>query len=128
MPGPQGATKNTMATQTSAVEAVLGNDHLLEHILSFLSTRDLLLAQRISRAVHSSITESSRLQRRLFFKPDDRRPNGEQHAADRRLNPLLQHTFGPWFVDGRLWRSGFGEIPHAKSRDGMQVLMRPEAR
>lgn len=43
---------------------------LLEQILTNLPQRDLLLAQRVSKAFHLTICASPKLQRALFFAPD----------------------------------------------------------
>ncbi|KAM0722642.1 hypothetical protein Q7P37_002083 [Cladosporium fusiforme] len=65
-------------TATALPSATTRTFHLpeiLEQILTNLPQRDLLLAQRVSRAFQDTITASPKLQRALFFAPDPHLPS-----------------------------------------------------
>jgi hypothetical protein len=72
----------TAATRTFALP------ELLEQILLHLPQRDLLLAQRVSRPFHLTITSSPRIQRELFFAPDPFLPS----SPITYLNPTTGRT------------------------------------
>ncbi|KAI5360623.1 putative F-box domain-containing protein [Septoria linicola] len=55
----------------AAAATALGTAELLETILRNLPTKDLLLAQRVSRFFNGCIDGSAHLQRALFFVPGD---------------------------------------------------------
>jgi hypothetical protein len=55
---------------STAAARTLNTPELLELILSHLPERDLLLAQRVSRIWHSSVSTSPILQTTLHFRPD----------------------------------------------------------
>ena len=59
---------------TTATLRTLHLPELLEQILLHLPQRDLLLAQRTSRAFHQTINSSPKLQRALFFAADPHLP------------------------------------------------------
>ncbi|KAK5697849.1 hypothetical protein LTR97_006807 [Elasticomyces elasticus] len=58
-----------LTTKHSAFNAVLLTTELLEHILSQLPMKDLLLAQRVSRKWRDVIAQSKELQQQLFMLP-----------------------------------------------------------
>ncbi|KAK5124815.1 hypothetical protein LTR85_001528 [Meristemomyces frigidus] len=60
---------------------------LLEHILSELPVRDVLLAQRVSKQFQTVIKGSMRLQCKLFIHAEQ--PNWSQEGLQIRINPLL---------------------------------------
>ncbi|KAI7162285.1 hypothetical protein KC349_g2202 [Hortaea werneckii] len=65
-------------------QQVWDTSELLEHILSQLPMRDLLLAQRVSRRFKAVIDSSDKIQQALFFKPAVLSPTDVP-----RINPLL---------------------------------------
>ena len=66
---------------------VFNTVELLEAILLFLPIRDVLLAQRISKQWHFTITGSRRLQRALFLDPITS-PHKQNDSGVIFLNPL----------------------------------------
>ena len=64
-----------MEEEASATTRTLHLPEILEQILIHLPSRDLLLAQRISRAFQLTISASPKLQRALFFSPDPACPS-----------------------------------------------------
>jgi hypothetical protein len=67
-------TNPNMTNNNNATLRTLHLPELLEQILSHLPQRDLLLAQRTSRAFHQTINSSPKLQRALFLSPDPHLP------------------------------------------------------
>lgn len=79
-------------TKPTASEDVLGISEIFEAILLNLDLEDLLRLQRVSRYWRTCISQTTSLQKRLFFLPEidmDEKP---------RLNHLLQRLFPPFFV------------------------------
>ena len=71
---------------TTATTKVFDVAELLEHILSHLPMKDILLAQRVSKQFRHAIKNSLTLQRKLFYLPsktenEDRLP---------KVNPFLE--------------------------------------
>ena len=71
----------------AASDKVFCITELLEHILLEASTRDVLLAQRVSRTFRATITQSLPLQRKLFLVPTS--PPASWESDDIRVNDLL---------------------------------------
>lgn len=53
-------------------QTVFGNYELLEHILLFLSLRDLLISQRVNKACFDVVQQSSDIRQALFLEPTTR--------------------------------------------------------
>jgi hypothetical protein len=66
-----------------AVAKVLETTELLEHVLTFLPTSQILSLQQLNKTWHSLITSSPRLRLHQFVKPQWRRP-----SLDSQLLPL----------------------------------------
>ncbi|KAK5712170.1 hypothetical protein LTR17_018076 [Elasticomyces elasticus] len=58
-----------LTTKHSVINAVLLTTELLEHVLSQLPMKDLLLAQRVSRNWRNAIRQSPEWQQQLFMRP-----------------------------------------------------------
>ncbi|KAK7039740.1 putative f-box domain protein [Favolaschia claudopus] len=69
---------------------VISLPELLELVLSHLPMRDLLCSAPLVSKTWQATTRTPLLQRILFFEPDP--------SADPALNPLLAHTFSPFFA------------------------------
>lgn len=95
----------------SATSKVFENYELTENILLYLPQRDLLLAQRISKAVRSVIKTSPNTQRALFLKPADsgtityfesEEPSGSawkvSRESDKNEHPILNHLLAPHII------------------------------
>ncbi|KAF7344859.1 F-box domain-containing protein [Mycena venus] len=74
----------------SAQESVISTPELLEHTLSLLPLRDLLVTAPLVSRTWRTMALSPTLQRTLFFDPDPSATNPAQ-------NPLLAETFPPFF-------------------------------
>jgi hypothetical protein len=91
----------SMQRTNSSPTAVLATTELLELILLFLPTLDLIRAQRVSRSFRNTIIHSQSLQEVLFLRPNIR-PNLQIPLPD--LNPLFAHhaaldNHGIGFID-----------------------------
>lgn len=73
--------------QPTAGARICNIAELLEHILSYLPTRDILLAQKVSNQFNATISSSQRLQHALFKLPETMKESHHIH-----FNPLLRHT------------------------------------
>lgn len=79
---------------TSACDRVFSTPELLEAILLQLTPlNNLLLAQRISKHFHTTIINTSSIQKALFFKP-----HTSTLAHKWTANPLLKEHFPPFFI------------------------------
>lgn len=72
---------------TTAATKVFDTAELLEAVLLQLPPRDLLLTQRVNTAFKASIDRSVHIQRKLFFKPNEVRPDDETGLVT--VNPFL---------------------------------------
>lgn len=72
-----------------ACDEVISTRELLEAILLQLPARDILLAQRISKAFREAVERSPSIKRKLFFKPVPLSTNNENEPS---LNPFLAYT------------------------------------
>ena len=69
-----------------SIATVLAIPELLEGILFELPPLDLLLATRVNKAFQTQIRSSTRIQRKLFFKP----PAINDEANENAINPFLE--------------------------------------
>lgn len=93
------------APPCAARDAVSATPELLEIVLSFFSLQDLLVsAQLVCTLWRDVVAHSSRLQRHLFFQPeqDGAKETGWVAGAEGTAytNPLLRRVFGPIFFPG----------------------------
>ena len=85
---------------------------LLESILLHVDERTLLVSvQRVNKRWRGTITNSARLQKRLFLMPDD----SDAAARDPHHNPLLAEAFPFCFDDLTAYPSGARRVVWAKS-------------
>ena len=75
----------------SSVARVFAIPELLEHILTRLPVRDLLIDQRVNKTFHAVTKSSPHLQRKLFFAAGARQ-NGDWITIPE-WNPLLVEAF-----------------------------------
>ncbi|KAH7035481.1 uncharacterized protein B0I36DRAFT_318452 [Microdochium trichocladiopsis] len=87
------------AAAAAAAAAVFAVPELLVEILANVDdTKTLLLAQRVSRAWHTAITQTVELQKLLFFHPVIARETDDvTNPETRRINPLLEERFPTFF-------------------------------
>lgn len=76
----------------SATKRTLHLPELLEQILTNLPQRDLLLAQRVSKAFNLTISASPKLQRALFFAPDPSLPASPITYLNPKTGATSAHT------------------------------------
>lgn len=90
----EAAEAQVAAARRSPVAVVFGTYELLEAIVYELPIRDVLLAQRVDRQFKAVITDSTKLQQALFFKPIPGGPIEAEtsHCSSYRVyyNPLLR--------------------------------------
>ncbi|KAJ7864981.1 hypothetical protein B0H14DRAFT_2734941 [Mycena olivaceomarginata] len=104
---------------SSAQESVISTPELLEHTLSLLPMRDLLVAAPLVSRTWHTITLSPTIQRALFFNPD-------LSAIVPVQNPLLAEIFPPFFAseceENRFWGTAYSikEMPWADAPDAFK--------
>ncbi|KAK7049186.1 F-box domain protein [Favolaschia claudopus] len=76
----------------TAQETVIATPELLEHTISYLPLRDLLVTVPLVSTTWHAITQTPNIQQALFFEPDP-------SASERILNPLLVELFPPFFTE-----------------------------
>ncbi|KAK6859372.1 hypothetical protein PG995_003008 [Apiospora arundinis] len=87
----------------AARDSVLATPELLELIFALSSPRHLLIAdQRVCRLWRDVISQSSRLQRQLFFLPEEEPDEKEGRHTSKSMsqNPLLRRAFQQFFFPG----------------------------
>ncbi|KAF7344277.1 putative MFS transporter [Mycena venus] len=105
---------------SSAQDSVIATPELLEHTLSLLPMRDLLVSAPLVSKTWHAITLSPLLQRALFFEADPT-------VIEPMQNPLLEELFPPFFPpewqDYRFWGTAssikampWADAPHAFRR------------
>ncbi|KAK8043301.1 hypothetical protein PG993_005731 [Apiospora rasikravindrae] len=111
----------------AARDSVLSTPELLEIIFAFFSARRLLVSgQRVCRLWKDVIDQSPRLQKHLFFRPEDEGEEGRCRADTfpASSNPLLRHAFREFFFPGHHKRSvrfsfsALRELPIADMKNG----------
>ena len=118
----------TMRTQEfSAQDIALSIPEVTSLILQQLPTRDLLLAQRISKFFATLIQTAPALQEHLFF-----RPLIAPLEVESVINPLLQEVFKPWLGRGPTrdpfpCRETLDALSLAQSHGSREAFKRKEA-
>ncbi|KAK3690774.1 hypothetical protein LTR37_018996 [Vermiconidia calcicola] len=98
------AIRVTRAMDPGVAEAVLMITELLENILLFLPMKDALLAQRVSRKWNAVISESSALQKKLFFLAEETTSRWCFQFVDDDRNCRVTKVDPNAAVDKRGWR------------------------
>lgn len=111
----------------SQADIVLSIPELFEAILLHVDSHTLLTsAQRVCRRWHNIISTTPSIQKTLYFRPEMASPSREK-----RINPLLQAHFLPWFgsSDHVCDRDLFMSLPLylAGSNTGDNPFLRPKA-
>ncbi|KAF7377264.1 F-box domain protein [Mycena sanguinolenta] len=105
-----------------AQTTVISSPELLEHTLTHLPMRDLLVTAPLVSQMWHAITLTTTLQRLLFFEPDT--------SSGRAENPLLVELFPPFFAQGGRGRwtwPNFEAIKTMAWSKAPDAFKRPEA-
>ena len=118
---------------TSPITSVLSTHELLEGILLHVDLRTLLTsAQRVNHSWHDLIRSSLRLQRVLFFAPDDSN-NNKNTNTEYTFNPLLKKAFPTFFLPlhgpaaGGRKKLDFNSLEMVLRPDKQTAYLRPSA-
>ncbi|KAK7985848.1 hypothetical protein PG988_003470 [Apiospora saccharicola] len=118
----QKSRQSKAAPPCAARDFVFATPELLEIIFSFTTMRDLLTSgQRVCRLWKGVIDQSPRLQKHLFFQPEDEKKEDldgtRMHRANSPAsseNPLLRRAFREFFFPGHQQRSVRFQLPHLR--------------